>query len=591
MRVLLLALAALIFLECRLSGSEEGQRFIEVTLPDSLKRFDPLAITMTGQDYKELLWTGALTKTTLKLRTMNFTGGDINIWITGMWKGRLAYHSNAFYTRATGISKLVSVLPPDTLAPTISWRGQDTVKIANWDPRDRSRLFAQVSCEDDRDIVLPVATETIGRFENQGYGTVTYTCHDNSKNEANTVYRELRIVSYVDNKTPVLTLRGLPSISILRHVVYHDSGAICNDAREGVSEAGKYPDSIADTLGTQTIHYHCQDSSGNVSEAYREVTVLPNPEWFKPKLRLNGPDTIIATSSLGWIDPGAKCYDGDGTEPLPYTSDIPLSRGAAKHDTASGYYRWTYRCQNTQGVSDSAYRIIKVGLPGISIPAIADALIDSAKPDLNFGGTGALGLAPKESDRNLQFPIIRFDLSRVDKGRLKSAKLHLFTFLIGKDSVTFPINMTFYILRMPAEWMEGTGDWYYHDGAFQNGGATWYEHYPRPALVNASSSNPVLRTGITGRSPPRLDFLPINQFPTRNPEITYFRGSTSTQVPIPENLTPVELDVTEYVLKADPKKDYGIYMQAYTLSADYAFGFASKELGNGSWAPRLMLEY
>jgi hypothetical protein len=64
------------------------------------------------------------------------------------------------------------------------------------------------------------------------------------------------------------------------------------------------------------------------------------------------------------------------------------------------------------------------------------------------------------------------------------------------------------------------------------------------------------------------------------------------QIPYPDHLTPLELDVTDYVKTADPAKAYGFVIKVYGVPPGMQFGFTTREAGGaGQWAPRLLLEY
>jgi hypothetical protein len=69
-----------------------------------------------------------------------------------------------------------------------------------------------------------------------------------------------------------------------------------------------------------------------------------------------------------------------------------------------------------------------------------------------------------------------------------------------------------------------------------------------------------------------------------------FAKSINGVLPSPGELTVLEMDMTAYVKDTDPERDYGFYVQ---VEGDdlHRIGFTTKELGDGTWAPRLLLEY
>jgi hypothetical protein len=59
----------------------------------------------------------------------------------------------------------------------------------------------------------------------------------------------------------------------------------------------------------------------------------------------------------------------------------------------------------------------------------------------------------------------------------------------------------------------------------------------------------------------------------------------------PDHLTPLELDVTDYVKSADPAKDFGFLVKVPNLPAGMSVAYLTRDVGGGLWAPRLVLEY
>jgi hypothetical protein len=148
------------------------------------------------------------------------------------------------------------------------------------------------------------------------------------------------------------------------------------------------------------------------------------------------------------------------------------------------------------------------------------------------------------------------------------------------------------VYRVKSDWVEGTGNWYYHRNAYQNAGENWLEHYPMSEWGKANSSDPAAETGIKGSNKALVRKANLNLVATLTHHL-FFSGLNGIleQVPPPDNLTAVELDITDYVRSADPAADYGFVIKVFGVPAGRYMDFATRDLGDGSWAPRLMLEY
>jgi len=190
------------------------------------------------------------------------------------------------------------------------------------------------------------------------------------------------------------------------------------------------------------------------------------------------------------------------------------------------------------------------------------------------------------------FATIKFDMAKVDRASLKSAKLHFFAFLHGAPYSGGMANYTFHVYALKKDWTEGTGNWFYFQGGFQNGGQTWLQYYPMPDSEKARSTNPAVNSGVTGASKAMVRDSALIPVATQTNKL-YFGPwcGNPEQIPSPDHLTPVEIDVTDFVKGPGNLSAYGFIIKVDGVDQVPHMGFTTREAGDGSWATRLMLEY
>jgi hypothetical protein len=138
--------------------------------------------------------------------------------------------------------------------------------------------------------------------------------------------------------------------------------------------------------------------------------------------------------------------------------------------------------------------------------------------------------------------------------------------------------------------VEGTGNWFYHFGDWQNHGEGWFIDYFLPTWVLNNSSNPALKIGVKGadRDLVRRENLALIATQTINTRFDASYAATMSMAP-PRDLRVLEVDVTEYVRSADPSRDFGFMVTAE--GAPDRIGVLSREVNDGQYATRLMLSY
>ena len=175
-----------------------------------------------------------------------------------------------------------------------------------------------------------------------------------------------------DTTPPVITLTGNPEITIEQGEVYSDPGATAWDKHDGdLSNQIMVTGNVdTNTPGDYTITYTVSDSSNNVAEASRKVTVKPG----KPEIELIGLTQINLERCREYQEPGATALDktdGDISAHIDISSTISNS--------IPGHYTVVYTVTNSSGISaDPKYRYVTVS--------------DTQKPQLLLQGNNPMSL-------------------------------------------------------------------------------------------------------------------------------------------------------------------------------------------------------
>jgi hypothetical protein len=469
---------------------------------------------------------------------------------------------------------------PDTGAPVLTLKGPDS--LDTWE--GTSYTDSGASCKDDRDGALPVAVAGLIDTGARGTQTLRFACADTAGNAAERV-RKVRVIRVPDSVKPAITLTGSPSPAIIRGDSYADAGATCLDDRDGnlpVTSLGTVDPSRA---GIYPVKYACADSAGNQADTVaRMVTVALPLDTVKPVLTLRGPDSVPVLSLAHFDDPGASCADDrDGTLPAAFAGFDPPS------GPADGIYRARYACADKSGNNAvEVFRVVKSGLYTASLGVTQDASLDTTSDSVNHGYVGmmAMRLASGDEYASLQ----KFDLSKVEKSGLKSAKVRFVVWARGSLAL-WPGTAQDYSIRLWAvkrSWTEGTGNWFYYDGFWKNGGDTWFARYSMSDAVKANSTDPFEPGGVTGLDRDLVRASNLSLMGSQTVNVRLPNAYAGPMAP-PEDLRVIEIDVTDYVRNADPSRDFGFI--AETANAPDRIGILSREVNDGQYATRLMLTY
>jgi hypothetical protein len=305
-------------------------------------------------------------------------------------------------------------------------------------------------------------------------------------------------------------------------------------------------------------------------------------DTVKPVLALRGPDSLPVLSLAHFDDPGAACEDDrDGIRPAAFTGFDPPA------GSADGYYRARYACADKSGNVAEVFRVVRSGLYTVNLAVTQDASIDTTS-DFNNGNVGMLAMSLAAGD--VYASLFKFDLSKVDKTGLKAAKVRFVVWARG--SLAFwPGTAQDYAIKLWAvkrPWTEGTGNWFYYGGVWQNGGESWFARYSMTETVKANSSDPGEPTGVTGADRDLIRRPNLSPMGSQTVNVRLPNAYAGPMAP-PEDLRVIEIDVTDYVKNADPSRDFGFF--AETLNAPDRIGVLSREVDGGLYATRLMLSY
>jgi hypothetical protein len=583
------SLFALLAASCDLSGNAEPARYLSILAPDSLLAYDTvlvMAMAPGTDSVLDTLWNAPLDRIDqlAKLPAGHYHGGPVDVLILGMKDGWAAFSLQAEY-RGDPRPRIESSPPWDTLPPRLTLKGPDSSGFLE----GQALSDTGAECVDEHPGAPRITVTGTVDPSRPGLYVLEYACRDRAGNVSRRL-RKIRISPWPDSAKPVITLIGPGSPEIVRGGIYADAGAECSDDRDGNVQVTVVGGVDPARAGVYPQTYACADSAGNRADTVtRRVTVALPSDTAKPVIALRGPDSLPVLALAYFDDPGADCHDeADGTLPAAFTGFDPPS------GPEDGFYRARYACADKSGNVAEAYRTVKAGLysPNIIVTqdASIDTSIDTASEKYNMGYNGMLAMSMASGDRYVS--LFQFDLSKLDKAGLKSAKIRFVTWARG-NRLNWPGTAQDYTLRvwgLQRPWVEGSGNWFYHYGAWQNNGESWFLDYFLPAWVLNNSSNPTLKIGVRGsdRDLVRPENLTLIAARTVNAHFDASYAATLSMAP-PRDLRVLEIDVTDYVKNADASRDHGFIVTAE--GAPDRIGVLSREVSDGLYATRLMLSY
>lgn len=183
----------------------------------------------------------------------------------------------------------------DVTPPEIQLQGEAVVTVS------KKNLFVDpgVTATDNLDGDLSSSVTVTEQRKEENVYTLVYSVADSDGNRAQAT-REVRVQDIVK---PQITLNGDSQMVIVQGDKYYDSGATALDDADGDLSANITVSGGVDTarLGTHTITYTVQDSSGNTATAERVVTVISKTAAEANRIFLtfdDGPSKTVTTRIL-----------------------------------------------------------------------------------------------------------------------------------------------------------------------------------------------------------------------------------------------------------------------------------------------------
>jgi len=169
--------------------------------------------------------------------------------------------------------------------------------------------------------------------------TLTYDYTDAAGNDAVTVTRTVTVTT---DLPPVITLLGANPLVISADGVYVEAGATATDNEDGDLTASIIIDaSGVDTAtpGDYQVSYTVEDSFGNITVVYRDVSVV---DTTAPVITLAGANPLTHEAGDAFVDPGATVTDNvDAT--------VTISGVSTVNPNVPGDYTITYDHSDAAG--------------------------------------------------------------------------------------------------------------------------------------------------------------------------------------------------------------------------------------------------
>jgi hypothetical protein len=260
----------------------------------------------------------------------------------------------------SAVFSVLVVVSADSTPPVLTLLGSPTVTLQAGDAYTDAGASAMDDV--DGDITARIATDNPVDTSRAGTYVVTYSVSDlagNSASIARTVIVQPAVVT-PDVTPPVLTLRGLPTVTLRVGVAYTDAGASAVDDVDGDITTQIVTVNPVDTsrAGTYVVTYSVSDLSGNSASIARTVIVQPavvTPDVTPPVLTLRGLPTVALGVGDAYTDAGASAVDdvdGDITARIVTVNPVDTSR--------AGTYVVTYSVSDSAGNSASMTRTVIV---------------------------------------------------------------------------------------------------------------------------------------------------------------------------------------------------------------------------------------
>ncbi len=173
----------------------------------------------------------------------------------------------------------------DKTPPEIVLTGEEIVNLSYTKEYEETGVIATDNYDGDITDKINIEKKEISENKIE----IKYTVSDNAGN----LSTKTRIVNFIDDIAPVLTLNGKEKISVIRGNSYKEQGAKAVDEKDGDLTEKIQIEGNVDTSknGTYTITYKVYDSKGNETIKKRTVSVINQP--VQAKTGKNGQKGVI----------------------------------------------------------------------------------------------------------------------------------------------------------------------------------------------------------------------------------------------------------------------------------------------------------
>ena len=222
-----------------------------------------------------------------------------------------------------------SVFVVDTTKPVITLNGSNpqTILVGG----AYSELGATVT-DNFNTGLTPTIDASAVNISVVGSYSVKYDAVDSSGNNATEV---LRTVNVVDQEAPIITLTGANPQNIEVNTSYTELGATVTDNYDNGLVANIDSSNVTshiNALGSYTVTYTAQDSSGNGATTTRAVNVV---DTTAPVITLTGSSTVNVVVGTSYTDAGATATDN-------YDESVTVNTNNPVNINVIGQYTVTY---------------------------------------------------------------------------------------------------------------------------------------------------------------------------------------------------------------------------------------------------------
>jgi hypothetical protein len=222
---------------------------------------------------------------------------------------------------ATPATRTVTVVPTDTVPPTITLIGSSTISILQGGVYVDQGATAQDNI--DGNITAQIRSVSTVNTAQPGNYFVSYSVSDSAGNSA-FVSRLVVVITPAlgDTVPPILNIIGSSTVSLLVNTPYADAGAFAFDAVDGNITSRIVSSSTVDvsTPGAYSVLYSVTDLAGNSATTSRAVVVLAAPDVSPP-----------TTPSISFGSPLPGVATANGTVSMIWSQSTDTGSGTFLH--------------------------------------------------------------------------------------------------------------------------------------------------------------------------------------------------------------------------------------------------------------------